>query len=232
MQSRVLSAITLGAAALAVMFPLAGMAAPIVANGSFEADTFSSSGTLGLGCGNTLTGWLAHCSPDSTYPWGLPNSNTYNGGPTPYGNQWVILGDFGGDGSWIEQTVSGFTVGNVYDLSFAIASESPGGTGSTICVSFTAGDAGDACPGGTLFNAPLRGNNYWDTWGTESLSFTATASTMTIHFQGVPNAISYDVGLDNVAVTGGTTSVPEPATIALLGIGLAGLGLRRRKRAC
>src|ERR1039457_7135504 len=203
--------------ALAILaVPMLALADPIVTNGSFEADTFASSGTLGLGCQNTLTGWVAHCSPDSTYPWGLPNTNTYSAGPTPYGNQWVILGDYGGDGSWIEQAVSGFTVDQSYTLSFALASEQPGGGGSTICVSFTAG----SCATGTDFSAPLRGANYWDTWGTDTLVFTATAPTMTIHFEGVPTAVAYDGGLDNVQILGGTSTVPEPATWTFMGLGL------------
>lgn len=45
------------------------------------------------------------------------------------------------------------------------------------------------------------------------------------------------VSLDNVSVishvgrTGGTVTVPEPGTLALLGLGLAGLGLSRRRKA-
>jgi hypothetical protein len=218
---------TLICAALAIlMVPMLAIAGPVINNGSFEADTFAAGGTLGLGCQNTLTGWVAHCSPDSTYPWGLPNSNTYNAGPTPYGNQWVILGDYGGDGSWIEQAVSGFTVDQSYTLSFALASEQPGGGGSTICVSFTAG----SCATGTDFSAPLRGANYWDTWGTDTLTFTASASTMTIHFEGVPNAVAFDVGLDNVQILGGTSSVPEPASFTFVGLGLFGLMARRLRR--
>ncbi len=209
-----------------VVVPLLALAGPVVANGSFEADTFAFEGTLGLGCGNTLTGWVAHCSPDFTYPWGLPNTNTYTAGPTPYGNQWVILGDFGGDGSWIEQAVSGFTVGNSYTLSFALASEQPGGGGSTICVSFTAGD----CSTGTNFSAPLRGPNFWDTWGTDSLIFTATDTTMMIHFEGVPNDVAFDVGLDNVQISGDSSSVPEPASLTLMGLGMVGLAMVRRLR--
>lgn len=37
-------------------------------------------------------------------------------------------------------------------------------------------------------------------------------------------------GLSHVSIFGGTTRVPEPTTLALLGLGLAGLGLSRRRK--
>jgi hypothetical protein len=220
-----LKLVSTSVAALTLALAAPAYATPVVVNGSFEADTFGSAGTLGLGCGNTLTGWTTQCSPDGIYPWGLIYPNGYGGGPPPDGKQWVIVGDFGGDGSWIEQTLGGFIVGQTYNLNFELASENPGGPGSEVTVSFPSGSSA----ADQLFNAPLRGANFWDTWGSFSKSFVATATSVTFRMEGEPNA-SFDAGIDNVSITSAVAGVPEPATLALFGAALAGLGALRRRR--
>lgn len=209
---------------LCVALPALTLAAPIVANGSFEADVFSGSGTLGLGCGNTLTGWTTQCSPDSIYPWGLQNGNVYNGGPTPYGNQWVIIGDFGSGNSYIQQLVTGFTIGQTYRLDFAAASEGVG-NGSRFEVSVPTGSS----TGSQIFTAPLRGANYWDTWGNFSYSFLASSTSVTIRFTGLTDNGNgaLDAGIDNVSIQASTSQVPEPTSFILMGIGLVAVGTRR-----
>jgi hypothetical protein len=173
----------------------------LVVNGSFEADPCTGSGAgykLGL-AGNAVTGWNIPAS-DGTYPWCLQNANFFNAGPTPYGNQWLVLGEVGSGVAYtIQQTLTGLTPGSMYKLSFAIASEQ--GCCSVAEVSFPSGSSTTA----QTFTAPASGN-YWTAWATETMNFTATSNSVTLQFKNLVSAQpatlpnGYDLGLDNVSV--------------------------------
>jgi hypothetical protein len=188
------------------------LAAPSVVNGSFETDQFGFSGTLDLGGTNPLTGWTT--GHNGTYPWGLPNSNSYNAGPTPYGNQWVIVGNYGAGGTYIQQDVGGFTVGQRYTLSFALASENVGEQ-APVEVSFPSG----SITASQTFHAPKRVANYWDTWQTFSMDFVAISSNVTIRLAGLAGG---DAGIDNVSVVAvpkhptstAVSCTPNPVTVS------------------
>lgn len=58
--------------------------------------------------------------------------------------------------------------------------------------------------------------------------FNHSGSTLTITFSGPTTQTDEWWGIDNVTISTVGTSVPEPAGIALLGLGLLGLGIGRR----
>ena len=62
-----------------------------------------------------------------------------------------------------------------------------------------------------------------------TLNFAATSNSTTIRFTDNPanNTVNADGGIDNVSVT--ASPVPEPASLAMLGFGAAGIVIARRR---
>lgn len=80
---------------------------------------------------------------------------------------------------------------------------------------------------GTLAGTFTGNNNTsGNAWTQQSLYLVGGDPTTNLEFRAVGTSDSYGGSLDNISVT-----VPEPGMLALLGLGLAGLGFVRRKQA-
>jgi hypothetical protein len=196
-------------------------AASILLNGSLEDldGTFVNTmlNYMALGAGSTaIADWTVAAATTGEMVWAL--TPTGDGFSASDGSFFVDLSGFGASSpnGAIEQVLT-TVIGQTYTFSVDLATINDGAVSVSVGADLLTLVAGAPFVVGST------------SWTPHSATFTAVASNPTLTVKKV-NAGSNIVFVDNLSIAGDQVSVPEPASITLLGLGLAMLGASRSRR--
>jgi len=185
--------------------------ANLIENGDFEDDV-GLSGTQ-WSIYNSINGWTTLSGSGIEV-----QHNTIVAAQS--GDQYIELDS--NNNSSMYQQLDGLLIGESYDLSFWYhARTNNGGNDNGIDVYW-----GESAPGALeLSIADQFFSDYANGWKEFTLSLIASSSTMFLTFSAAGLNNSLGGFIDNVSLT----TVPEPGTLVLLGLGVFGLVLGRRR---
>ena len=180
--------------------------------------------------GSPPPGWTSVSADGDTIPVGGLSGWATGIGPSPDGGTFLAILNNGGSGAFdaTVQNIAGFIIGQTYMLQFSFANIGLDGRAASDYANPGFIRANIA---GINFDTPVLnhdgfGNQQWFDY---SNSFTATAASLDLTFSAVREnngSGGYAGGVDGVSIL----AVPEPSSIALLGLGLAGLAWRSRRK--
>jgi hypothetical protein len=148
----------------------------------------------------------------------------YGGGPgvSPDGGN-AYTADGGHEVGVMGQTISGLTVGNTYQLSFYQASMEQTGYAGAFTGAWDVWFGNQMQASTTMTNPSAT----YTGWTEQTMDFTATSVSQALMFMATAtNSYPPFLLLDGVSLT----AVPEPASFALVGVGILGLVVLRRRR--
>jgi hypothetical protein len=204
-------ALLLGAGAASAAPLTAG--GELVTNGGFEATTVDK-GTVQTYYGSGYSGWTLGAN-------GVEIRNDVVGAAYQ-GNNFAELDTSGN--SWISQLL-GTTKGATYTLTFAYSPRSNVGADSNGIDVYWEGGLVQA-----ITAKGLVGDSAGNNWTTYTYNLVAGGSGSTLKFAAAGLSDTLGGGIDAISVKAASTAVPEPASLALLGLGAAALAFSRRRK--
>jgi hypothetical protein len=225
---------------LAVSATAMSAKADLIQNGSFETTTHGT-GKMGTSSGATTnaTGWTTSGynfifsanggdNNSGLELWGPANGGAAGNtlGPSPDGGNYI-----GADGAYqvgaITQTITGLVAGQQYNIGFYYAGAQQKGYSGITTEQWLVKLGNSAQQATSILTDSSHG---FTGWNHAVFTFTADGSSDVLSFlaSGTPDGEPPFSLLDGVTMT---AAVPEPASMFLMGTGLAAIGLIRRRRA-